>query len=172
MKKVLELSFLVICCILPGGLILLGVVSLLHRFSVAVVSFLAAFLVTGCASVQYQDPAGNVKISGVTTTPEDAMLASASAEAIRAQAYSVRKCADNSQNCGALWGPWAGGYNTQTDTSGGVQWGWANTNQQENKSENEKEEIKKLRETDKKLIANDRALVKALKETNKKIKRR
>lgn len=84
MKKV----FVLLCAVLPGGLVLL----------------VTMMMFTACARLQFQDPAGNVKISGLTASPEMAMVMSAEAEAIRAQAYATRKCADEPAGCYYGWG--------------------------------------------------------------------
>ncbi len=99
MKKM----FFAICSVLPGGFILL----------------VAMTLFVGCARLQYQDPAGNVRISGYTTTPEAAVMASAEAEAVRVQAYATRMCSEDSKHCGAVWGPWGAGL---MDTPAGYTW--------------------------------------------------
>ena len=88
MKK----AFLAICTVVPGGFVLLVMMALF----------------TGCARLQFQDPAGNAKISGFTVMPEAAMMASAETEMLRAQAYATRQCSDDSKHCGAVWGPWGG----------------------------------------------------------------
>jgi hypothetical protein len=80
-------------------------------------------LFVGCARLQYQDPAGNVRISGFTTTPEMAMVMSAEAEAVRAQAYATRKCSDDPRNCGAVNGGWGMGV---MDTPAGYTWAGIN----------------------------------------------
>ncbi len=86
MKKL----FVALCSVLLGGFFLL----------------VAMFTFTACARLQYQDPAGNVRIRGITLNPEAAMIMSAEAEAVRAQAYATRKCSDDPRNCGAVWGGW------------------------------------------------------------------
>ncbi|MFA5133376.1 MAG: hypothetical protein WC459_01025 [Patescibacteria group bacterium] len=159
----------IVCLIVPGGLFIYGGWLLLEQLasrSLAMLAFVAVTLAGGCAGVQYQDAAGNVRISGVTTAPEAAMIASAEAEAVRAQAYAVRKCADSNQNCGALWGPW-GGYGALMDTTGGVVWGWMGQapNQAQNTTSKPPQASKDLE----KLKENDKELAGAFRELNKKI---
>lgn len=101
MKKM----FVALCGMLPGGFLLLAT--------------MLAF--TACARLQYQDPAGNVKIRGFTLNPEAAMVMSAEAETIRAQAYAVRSCSEDPKHCGAVWGPWGAGAGMM-DTPAGYTW--------------------------------------------------
>lgn len=100
MKKL----FVALCSVLPGGFILL----------VTMLTFAA------CARLQYQDPSGNVRVSGYTTTPETAMFVSAEAEAVRAQAYATRKCSDDPRHCGAVGGAYG------MDTPAGYTWAGIN----------------------------------------------
>jgi len=99
MKKM----FVALCSLLPGGFVLLATM----------------LMFAACARLQYQDPAGNIRIDGLTMTPEAAMIVSAEAEAVRAEAYATRKCSDDPRNCGAVLGSWGAGL---MDAPAGYTW--------------------------------------------------
>ncbi len=95
MKKM----FFAMCGVLPGGMVLLA----------AMMTFAA------CARFQYETSAKHW-IQGTTTSPETVMMA-------EAEAYAMRKCADNPENCRAVelsqTGPWGAG---MMDTPAGYTW--------------------------------------------------
>lgn len=119
MKKVLFYAF---CVVVPGRIVLLGAAAVLKRFALrGPLSALALTLsLAGCA--HFRARTDGFVMEGRTSSPEVVMMAQAQADAIQAQAYATRRCAEDSRHCGAMWGPWGGMYGTMDTTQGGV---WA-----------------------------------------------
>lgn len=137
-----------------------------------VVLFTILAVVAGCSHYQMEYKGKNAKIrmEGGTYDPQGIMLANGQLERDRAEAYAVRKCADNPRDCYyAGYGAGGGGVYTPDGYMPPVSAGAGSRDSQKAVREDDKNEIKKnkerieaTRKDVKKLIGNQKVIVKKL----------